>query len=270
MNWLHSFWGVGATLGPVIMSFSLASTNSWREGYSSISIIQLSLGGLILICLPFWNKVNRSKGTLQKSSSTIKVKKMFQTKSVLYTFIIMMLYCTVEASIGLWGSTYLHIKHKLNVETSASLIAFYFGGITVGRFLSGFLSFLLNNRQLIRGGLMIVFLGILGLLLSSSTTVTGLIIVIIGIGLAPIFPSMLHETPIRFGRENAQILIGYQMGFAYIGSAFLSPGIGIVLQVTNVTYLPPILLIIVGILLSLSELLNKKIFQSDNCILAKY
>ncbi len=43
MSWLHCFWGVGATMGPIIMSFFIAEHNSWRDGYSAVSMIQFAL-----------------------------------------------------------------------------------------------------------------------------------------------------------------------------------------------------------------------------------
>ncbi|MBN2738507.1 MAG: MFS transporter [Spirochaetales bacterium] len=261
MNWLHSFWGVGATLGPVIMSISLASTNSWRSGYSSISIIQLGLGIILLLSLPLWSKVHKnsqSQNRNEETSSSNKKESPFKIKGVFYALFIMMLYCTIEASIGLWGSSFLLGARNFTVENSASFIAFYFGGITAGRFLSGFMAFKFNNNQLIRLGLIIVITGIIGLIFFDNPVSTGIFIVVTGFGLAPIFPSMIHETPRRFGETHSQALIGYQMGFAYIGTAFLSPAIGVILQIWDVLYFPYILLFLAIILSVLSEILNRK------------
>ena len=38
MNWLHSFWGIGATMGPIIMSGFLLS--SWQMGYRNLKSLE--------------------------------------------------------------------------------------------------------------------------------------------------------------------------------------------------------------------------------------
>src|SRR5690606_28384476 len=43
MSWLHCFWGVGATLGPIIMAQFISGDSSWRNGYFVISLIQFAL-----------------------------------------------------------------------------------------------------------------------------------------------------------------------------------------------------------------------------------
>jgi fucose permease len=247
MNWLHSFWGVGATLGPIIMSLSLLSSNSWRMGYRNISIIQLSLSVLLLMSIPLWRKF-QSSAVLETGDSekdpkeTNPPRNVFKIKGVKYAFVTLMLYCAVESAVGLWGSSYLIQVKKLSMERAASWIAFYYGGITLGRFISGFISYKLSNVQMIKWGIVTAFSGILIFLLPVHSAIAGAALVLIGLGLSPVFPSMLHETPVRFGKENSQVLIGFQMGFAYIGSAVLSPFLGVVLQFSFMGLFPFLLL----------------------------
>ncbi len=261
MNWLHSFWGVGATLGPVIMSFSLMNHNSWRLGYRNIALIQLSLSLVLMLTLPLWNKAKNSNENVDCEKVIAPKKKMynpFKIRGVKSAFGTLMLYCTVESGIGLWGSSYLIQSRGFSIENAASWLAFYYGGITAGRFLSGFVSFKFSNTQLIRMGILSSFTGILILLFPVNSMVTGMAIVFIGLGLAPIFPSMLHETPIRFGKDLSQILIGYQMGFAYVGSAVLSPLLGVLLQYTVLSLFPFYLIGLTFLLFILSEILNSR------------
>lgn len=261
MNWLHSFWGVGATLGPLLMSFSLVNFNSWRHGYRNIALIQLSLSLVLFLSLPLWNKAKNLSERVDSKKVMAPKKKIsnpFKIRGVKFAFATLMLYCTVESGIGLWGSSYLIQARGFSIENAASWLAFYYGGITAGRFLSGFISFKFSNKQLIRMGILASLTGILILLFPVNSMVTGMAIVFIGIGLAPIFPSMLHETPVRFGKDFSQVLIGYQMGFAYVGSAVLSPLLGVLLQYTKLSLFPVYLTGITLLLFALSELLNKR------------
>ena len=267
MNWLHSFWGVGATLGPVIMSISLKGSGLWRSGYRTISLFQLSLALILLLSLSVWKKADKQK-TLSSESETppaasgnIKPEgrsgTVFGTPGVAYAFAVMMSYVSVEASIGLWGSSFLIQARGYAIDRAALLIAMYFGGITVGRFFSGFLSFRLSNIMMIRLGILISLTGIILLLLPLKGFMPGAAVILTGLGLSPIFPAMMHETPNRFGKELSQVLIGYQMGFAGIGSAVLSPLMGVLLQASSIKLFPLYIIILSAAMLVSSERLTK-------------
>ena len=51
MSWLHCMWGVGASLGPVIMGQALAGSG-WQGGYRIIGILQVVLTVVLLFSLP--------------------------------------------------------------------------------------------------------------------------------------------------------------------------------------------------------------------------
>lgn len=262
MNWLHSFWGVGATMGPIILSLSLVTGGSWRSGYRNISMIQLSLSVLLLLTIPLWRQFRPKESTeAVTGSESMKKKKKnpFKIRGVKYALATLMFYCAVEAAVGLWGSSYLIQVKNMSIERAASWIAFYYGGITLGRFLSGFISFKLNNVQMIQWGIITAFWGIVLLILPLPGFIAGVALVLIGLGLSPIFPAMLHETPARFGKENSQVLIGYQMGFAYMGIAFLSPLLGVILQITFMGLFPFFLMGFAIIMFISSEKLTKVI-----------
>jgi fucose permease len=245
MNWLHSFWGVGATLGPIIMANALATGAPWRIGYRTVGTIQLVLAFLLLISLPLWRKHEQTAPTHQidaSSSPIAPAKKPLKLKGVPYALATFAFYCSAEAGIGLWGSSYLVEAKNLPIELAASYIAMYFGGITLGRFLAGFLSFKLTNIQMIRYGISLATLSALVFLFPIPKSLLMLPLIFIGIGFAPIFPSMIHETPKRFGKENSQYIIGFQMASAYTGVALFAPSIGIVLKNLSIELFPFLLL----------------------------
>lgn len=245
MNWLHSFWGVGATLGPIIMSSVLASGISWRFGYKYISYIQLFLAFLLFISLPLWKKHAdhvTNAPTEEEDNQSLKSNnanlRPIQIPGVKLAMLVFFFYCSIEASVGLWGSSYLINTKGIAVDTAAFWVAMYYGGITIGRFLSGFISFKFNNNQMITGGLSIVFVGTVLLLLPIPNSLLILPLMLIGFGLSPIFPAMIHETPKRFGSEHSQVIIGYQMGFAYVGIATLPPLLGLLAKQFSTALIP--------------------------------
>lgn len=266
MNWLHSFWGVGATLGPVIVGSTLAMNLSWRSGIRTISVIQLSLAALLFISLPLWGKVNGGSDVMpSKDQAKHKIFDMdaFKIKGVKYALMTFAFYCATELSVGLWGSSFLVHARGIPVDTAAYWIAVYYGSITVGRFLSGFISFKVSNKNMIRYGAIIALLGIVMLLIPLPNAFIFIPFVLLGIGLSPIFPAMIHETPIRFGHEKSQTIIGYQMTFAYIGNIVFPPLFGLIIENVHMMLLPILLIMSASVMLFSSERLNSIINRKN-------
>lgn len=250
MSWLHCFWGVGATIGPVIMAQYIALQNSWRNGYFTVSMIQFSLAALLFFTLPLWNRMAKEyhkvhedpqadeKSNNPASPSPERKPGILNIKGVKFSLITFLFYCGLEASMGLWGSSFLVNVKGLPAATAAQWVSFYYGGITVGRFITGFITFRVSNRNLIRMGQMTLLGGVLLLLLPLPNTVSLIGFIIVGLGCAPLYPCMMHETPTRFGKENSQSIIGYQMAVAYTGSTFLPPILGVIAARSTIGLLP--------------------------------
>lgn len=227
MNWLHCFWGIGASVGPVIMSYCLVQWGSWNTGYRIISFIQFALVFVLFITLPLWKKGHgatddKEKNT-QKTLGIVQLAKLPGAKPTLVAFFC---YCALESTVGLWGSSYLVVIRNISAETAARWLSLYYFGITLGRLLSGFLSIKLTHKQMVVLGQLIIGVGVLVLLLPLSGTplVAGLFL--IGLGCAPIYPSLLHETPENFGSEHSQSIMGIQMACAYVGTTLMPPLFG--------------------------------------------
>ncbi len=227
MNWLHSFWGIGASLGPVIMGITLSKWGSWRWGYGVVGIIQLVIVMILALSLPLWKKAQKEEKEEKEGNATIGLKGALQMKGVKPILTTFFAYCAVEATVGLWGSSYLVLARGLNEEKAAGLVALFFFGITFGRFLSGFLAIKLSHKQMMVSGLTAIGAGIILLFLPFSTVFAWMGLFLMGLGCAPIFPSLLHETPVNFGKENSQAIMGVQMASAYVGTTVMPPLFGL-------------------------------------------
>ncbi len=250
MNWLHAFWGLGATTGPLIMAAFLGGAFSWRTGYFSLFIIQFSVALLIFSSFSLWQGLGTKQATSvvvvpPEDETTVSIVKISR-KRLPFALFVFLLYCGAESSAGLWGSSYLVYTRGISIDAAALWMALYYAGITGGRILSGFLSFRLSNSILIRMGMSISLLAALLLFLlpafSTSPGISGLPFLLLGFGLAPVFPGMLHDTPARFGQENSARIIGLQMAAGYTGSAFIPPLAGLLLQQVSLSILPLLLI----------------------------
>jgi len=266
MSWLHCFWGIGASIGPIIMSAYLVRHNSWNLGFRAIGIIQFCLVLLLFISLPLWKK-NVTEGNSPQHIS-VKFADIFRITGVKEALIAFFCYCSIETVTGLWGASFLVEEKGISKEIAAKWIALFFIGITAGRFISGFVTMKLNNRQMVRLGQIIIGCGIVVLILpfGNLTLLPGLFL--IGLGCAPIYPSLLHETPKNFGGEYSQAIMGIQMGSAYVGTTLMPPTFGWFASYMSFNIFPIFIGILLIIKIIMVEALNRKIdkkLKAVNC-----
>lgn len=239
MSWLHCMWGIGASLGPYVMGYALTDNGSWNMGYRYIAILQIVLTAILLVSLPLWKIKTSADTTLDtEKQEPLSLKKIIcipGAKEVMVTFFC---YCAVEQTAGLWASSYLVLNLGLSEDTAASFASLFFVGITIGRALGGFLTLKLNDTQMIRLGQAIVAVGTLFLFLplGNRSALAGL--VLLGLGCAPIYPSIIHSTPEHFGSDRSQAIIGVQMASAYVGTCLMPPVFGLIANHISVSLLP--------------------------------
>ena len=252
MSWLHCFWGVGAIVSPFIMSYALTSS-TWNYGCRIVGYIQLGIAALLLVTLPVW-KINSKKtdAVEQKSIGLIGALKI---KGVPFILIGFFAYCAAEATAMQWASTYfVEVKH-ISEAQAAQFASLFYIGITAGRFLSGFVSAKIGDRRMIIIGASVLTLGIILLVIPVTAAELSLAgFVIIGLGCAPIYPSIIHSTPANFGAENSGAIIGIQMASAYVGSTFMPPLFGLIGSATDFAILPLYLIVFVVLMLVMTEL----------------
>jgi fucose permease len=265
MSWLHCFWGVGATVGPMIMSLFIKDAN-WRKGYLTVALLQAVLALFLFLTLPVWKKADAARtsnspmldtGSEAKEKEPSGEKHLLKIKGVKPVLITFLFYCAAEGTLGLWGSSYLVQIKGLEASIAATWVAMYYGGITVGRFLNGFLTLKLSNKTLVRIGLLILSGGVLLLILPLPNIFTMIGMMCVGMGCAPIYPCLLHETPVRFGEERSKSLMGIQMAVAYTGATFLPPIFGFIAGFTSVAIYPFAILIYTVIMIACSEKANR-------------
>ena len=259
MSWLHCMWGLGASIGPYILGYALSSGQSWNMGYRYISLFQIILTAVLFFTLPQWKRRDLTKaeesGASSHGLSMGQILALPGAKEVLVAFFC---YCAAEQTAILWASTYLVGHLGMGEEQAAGFASLFFVGITFGRGASGFLTYKLNDQNMIRLGQAIIVAGIaiMVLPLGSFAAMAGLLLV--GLGCAPIYPCIIHSTPEHFGAEHSQALIGVQMASAYIGTLAMPPLFGLIANHVTVSLMPAYLAVITVLMIVMCERLNKK------------
>ena len=235
MSWLHCFWGVGTIISPYIMSYALTHT-VWANGYRMVSYLQFSIVTVLLLTIPLW-KINKGNTQIEENSKVLGLRGALKIKGVPYLLTGFFAYCAAEATTMLWASSYLEGTRGVSKDKAAALGALFFIGITVGRFLAGFITDKLGDNRSIRMGTIIAFFGVICTAIPVEI-VTMMGFIIIGFGCAPVYPCIIHSTPTNFGAENSQGIIGIQMASAYVGSTFMPPFFGLIANYVDLKLMP--------------------------------
>ncbi|GIG25895.1 MFS transporter [Cellulomonas denverensis] len=263
MNWLHSFWGVGAAISPFIMSYALTSGLGWTRAYTIVGVLQVALMAVLILSLPLWRKVDGLRpahpaGDQEPHPGGMPLTQAVRIPGVTLVLTAFFAYCALESTGILWASTYLVDDRGVDVATAAAFASLFLLGITAGRMLAGFFADRVGDRLLIRGGFATVALGVVLIAVPAPTDVLALAgLVVAGLGCAPIYPAIIHSTPVNFGRHNSQAIIGIQMAAAYTGSTLAPPLFGVLSSWAGTWIFPLFLAVLVALGLVMSERLNR-------------
>ncbi|MBE6892847.1 MAG: MFS transporter [Ruminococcaceae bacterium] len=254
LSWLHCMWGIGASTGPYLLAAAMTK-GSWNLGYRWVAILQIVLTAVLFLTLPLW-KEEKSFGEISKKTKPLSIKEIFAIPGAKEVMAAFFCYCALESTAGLWASSYLVLEHGVSEETAAALATLFYTGITVGRGISGFVTYKLSDKNMIRLGQIIIAAGILLIILpfGAKTAMAG--IVLVGLGCAPIYPCVIHSTPEHFGVDKSQAIVGVQMACAYIGSCFMPPLFGILANNVSAALFAPYMALILVVMIVAMEKLN--------------
>lgn len=257
MNWLHGCWGIGATLGPLIMGAALA-TQGWQHGFQMIAFLQLSLALVLLLSLSLWKREN-AKPPLELQTKAMAARlKPVSTMATWLAPLAFLLYVAAEAGTGLWAASILVNSRGTPAATAALWVSLFFGAITAGRFAVGLVANRLGNRRLVRLGILLAITGAVVFAIPALPVPLSLAgLVLMGLGCAPIYPSMMHETARRFPPELSAKVIGRQVGLSYVGGAGVPAACGLLAAYAGLALVMPALVLVLLGLLLVTEQLNR-------------
>ena len=258
MSWLHCMWGIGTMVSPMVMGQVLAGGRPWTAGYRYIALFQIALTAVLFLSLPLWQKrtdETAEGGTAPQALSLGQVFRLPGAKEVMLCFFC---YCALETTAGLWASSYLTLTRGVAADTAASFASLFYIGITAGRAACGFLTLKLSDTQMIRLGQGVLAVGVAALLVPGPQLLALAGLVLVGVGCAPIYPSIIHATPDHFGADRSQAVIGIQMASAYVGNLVMPPLFGLLANNITPALFPFYLLALLVLMVFMHEQLVRK------------
>lgn len=251
MSFLHCCWGIGATIGPLILSYNIKNA-TWRRGYLIIAIAQASLAAIQFVSMPLWK--NRDG---QKNAEGVNFTQTVSAKTKPLALLSFFCYCAFETSCILWIATFFVQVLGVSPEISARASSAFFVGITSGRLISGFVSDKVGVKKMIYISSLLAIFAVVILLLSKSLTVSFVATFLTGLGCGPLYPSMIHRTPRRYGSELSPKIIGQQMAAAYVGSTLMPPILGNIAMTTGFTIIPIFGIALISLVFIFTHIIEK-------------
>jgi fucose permease len=262
MNWLHASWGIGATVGPLVMTGAVAGLGGWRLGYRYLSGAQAFLALLFFVSLGLWDRAAAARASAAAPSARRgpgrpKIHGMRRPEPWIQVAMFA-LYAAAEFSIGIWTVSMLVESRGLAAGSVGGWVSLYYGGIMGGRILTGLVADRLGNRNMARAGLALALAGAALLSLGAVEWLALPGLLFLGLGFAPVYPCLMHETPERFDEGTYRTVIGFQVGGANIGISVLPALLGVLASATTLEVLGPCVAGLIAILLVLGEILNRR------------
>lgn len=256
MNWLHACWGIGATSGPFVMAYALRTTGGWRTGFLIIAAAQLSLAVLFLLTQRLWRTVPaRTTVNATAEGSTGPAPTMTANSSAGWLSAgIFAIYVATEGTMGVWAGSILVVGRGFAADTAGLCVTSFYGSITAGRILVGFIVDRFGNRRLIATGCMLAFAGAVLFTFARSAPLAAGALLLVGLGLAPVYPCLMHEVPRRFAPDSVQVVIGRQSGAANIGAGLIPSGAGWLAQVSLEGVAWVVVVGVVGLMIAIRRL----------------
>lgn len=252
MSWLHGFWGIGSTIGPLIMTFAFVKNLTWRGGYAIVGVILLLMA--ILFMFKQFGSANVQESKEEKLSSQKPINMVTLNTFLSATFFFF--YTATEGGVGLWIYSVMTEQRGFDPVLAGTLVAIYWGSLTFGRFMVGFITKKFSDNAIILSSILISLFSMLLLCIPThTTTIIGL--VALGMGLSGIYPCTMNATHSRYEIEKAKILMGHQVGSACLGFAIMTPLLGIIIQRIGLNFLPVITTFFTIILLLIELRLRK-------------
>ena len=237
MQWLHGSFGIGVTLGPLIMTAGLGLTGKWRPGYLAVAAAQLMLSLLFLSARRRWD-TEKSDGAETKEPRTVSQMESLKCRGVRLGMLMFLLYVGVEIGLGLWAYTLLTESRGIAPGAAGLVTGCYWGMFTAGRFLAGWLTLRISGSDLLRFSIFSAMAGMLAVILNIHEILTLAGIALTGFALAPIFPGMLSDTERRTGTLHRDNGIGMQIASAGAGAATLPSLAGVLARRFGLEIIP--------------------------------
>ncbi len=257
VNWLHASYGVGATGGPLIMTGVISAGLAWRWGYAAVGLGQLALAVCFALTRRSWTDGHETRDhTASAPTRTASVTSTLRMPVVWLSVTVFFIYSGIEAAAGAWAYSLFTESRGVSMGIAGTWVSVYWGAFTAGRIISGLAADFTRHSNLLRFCIIGVVFGASLLWLDLTNLASFLGLALIGIALAPIFPTLIANTPGRLGAIHTANGVGFQIAAASLGLSLLPTIVGLMANRFGLEIIGPLLFASSVVLFILFEMLT--------------
>jgi fucose permease len=228
LNWMHAAFGVGAAVGPLVMTALLSSGLPWSSGYVIVAAAQMSLAvGYGLTRQRYINPPpSLARGQEPSASGQHSARAMLARPLIWLSLLLFFVYVGIEAAAGQWSFSLFTLARGTPAQIAGVLVSAYWACLTLGRLAFGVLITRISSDTVLRACMLVTVLAA-GVIWLNVPLVSWLAVGLLGLVLAPVFPVLIADTPRRLGAARAADAIGLQVAAAVAGGAAIPAGMGV-------------------------------------------
>jgi len=272
VQWLHASYGIGITIGPIIMTMSLANFDTWRVGYRVIAGFQLLMALTFLLTLSWWSNhkevAQETKPEKRLTDYKTPMTETMRRPAVWLSISLFFLYVGAEITLGTWAYSLLTESRGLPPDLAGFWVGSYWATFTIGRILAGLIAKRLGVNALVTGSVGLAFLGAVLLWWNPFELANLAAVALIGLAIAPVFPAMISGTSRRVGEQFAANTIGLQMAVTGLGGAIIPSLMGVLARRFSLEIIPVCLALMFLTLLILYRLSMATAVRKENAHVA--
>ena len=261
MGMLHAGFGIGATLGPLMMTTLIETDSSWRIGF-----VVLAVGQAVLALLYF-----RTRAELKISVEQVEMSSAVRPegKGVLWgALTVFALYSGVEVGAGQWAYSLLTEGRGVSTAAAGFAVTAFWAALTLSRLGLGVIGHRVSIHRLLGSSSALVLVGVVALWLNPVEWAGLAGLMVMGFALGPIFPLQTTLTPSRVGVAYTPTAVGYQLGAATVGAAVIPGGLGILVSRLGLEVVGVVLVVTAALMVGSIEVLRRSTVGSESSIAA--
>jgi fucose permease len=263
LNWMHAAFGLGAAVGPLIMTAIIGSGLAWNLGYAAVALAQLGLAAGYWLTRDRYARPHRLVSPSEPAHAWTpphtSPRALLRRPVALLSMALFFVYVGLEAASGQWSFSLFTLSRGTPVGIAGVLVSAYWASLTLGRVLFGVVVGHVSGERLLRACMLVAVLAA-GLIWFDVPPVSWLALAVLGLVYAPVFPVLIAETPARLGPAQTANAIGLQVAAAVAGGAALPGVIGVLAARTSLEIVGPCLLVAGLVQLGVYETLVRRAY----------
>jgi fucose permease len=249
MGSIHGVFGVGAIIGPLLVTGLIAIGASWRLSFAVLGVGQLVFLGAVMV----W-----ARGiSIPTRKSTGDTTKLSLTAPLVWSIGIFLAYAAVAGTTGVWAFTYLTEDRGFSESASGVIVAAFWTAFAVSRFIYGLTNDRYDARLIMRISMVGTILSLLVFWWNPTPAIGVIALIASGFSHGAFFPVQILMTPRRFGPTLAPSIIGYEVGAVNVGNAVIPALVGILVGSIGLQVVPPVLVVSALVLTFTLEMLAR-------------